>query len=152
MNKKQNVNVIPGVALVGAMALVGGCAMNSVAQEASLEDPKKCEPKTNEVCVNIRFLSNGCPDSVDNNNFVIDGNKFVVWQSVELSEEQDPTGESYTIYFDPFKGNPLKSNNGRKKSTPIDSPITEAGIEYKYTIIGENCQDEPLDPRFTVRK
>jgi hypothetical protein len=160
MNKNQIAKVKPAIALFGAVVLVGAYAPGSIAQEPSAQepipqvDPEQCKTAGNDVCVNIRFVGD-CPDSVDHNDFVINGSKFVVWQSVELSAAQEPTSSDYTIYFDPFKGGkPLgsKGNKGRVKSQKVESPLTEVGIEYKYTIVGDNCPDKPLDPRFRVRK
>jgi hypothetical protein len=166
MNKKQNVNVMPGMALFGALAVVGAYASQSSAQEpaqetAQINNPKECEAKTNEVCVNITFY-NGCPKVVDNNPDITQS-KRIIWQSVANHDPGQPIAEDYEIFFDPFSAGPKIESKGKKgwAKSPVINKKSPAGpkdpakgkaIGYKYTIVGDNCLDEPLDPRFTVRK
>lgn len=151
MNGKNITKLMPGVGLIGSLALtVAGCV---TAQESDVDRAKKCEETDKITCVNIRFVGN-CPDSVDKNVFVTYNTKFVHWQSVDLTVAQNPVPVDYKIYFDPFAdGKPLEAKNGgRVTSTPVKVPATDVGIEFKYTVVGTGCEDAPLDPRFTVRR
>jgi hypothetical protein len=135
-----------GVALSGALILMTTSAASSSAQESA-----SCS--ANSVCVSVTFSGAGCPESVSPADFLVENTKLVVWQSVNADGQ--PTKERYEIFFDPFKGQPHKSNgNGQLKSTPFDSnaPATASGIEYKYTIVGDRCPSAPLDPGFRLRR
>jgi hypothetical protein len=162
MNKKQNAKVIPGMALLGALVLMSGCASHSSAQESTqLDIPKPCDPKADEVCVNITFY-NGCPKVVDKNPDITQS-KHIIWQSVVNYDPRQPIAEDYEIYFDPFGAGPKIDSKGKKgwARSPVINKKSPAGpkdpakgeaIEYKYTIVGDNCLDKPYDPRFTVRR
>ena len=70
--------------------------------------------------------------------------------SATLGNSGDKKDETYEIFIDPFKGSPMKSNShGRKRSPKIsaDSPV---GVEYKYSIVGDDCTVPALDPRFLL--
>lgn len=73
------------------------------------------------------------------------------WTAVDSVSGANYTG-GYEIYFDPFKnGPPLKdsNNDGVIESGPMHDHVPLA--EYKYTIVGEQCVDQPLDPRIRVQ-
>jgi hypothetical protein len=57
------------------------------------------------------------------------------------------TDVSYDIFFDPFVGASLtdSNSNGVVTSKPVD-PKAPVGVDYKYTIVGSECLDHPLDP------
>ena len=140
MTKMFTKRQLRGAALSGALVLMTASAAHSIAQEQAA-----CP--SNTQCVSIAFDGNGCPTSATPAMFDIENNKRVQWQSVPA--------ESYEIYFDPFKGQPHKSNsNGELKSNPFDtkSPATASGIAYKYTIVGDKCPNAPLDPGFRLRR
>ena len=137
---------IPVFALVGSATFLSACATNYN------EEPSN---SLTDVEVNIEFTSKGCPTSVSRDDFLIDNAKRVVWQSVDQKGKK--VDMVYEIYFDPFKGQPLKSTpKGRRKSPPFDSfaPATndDKGITYKYSIVGTTCTDKPMDPRFRLRR
>jgi hypothetical protein len=154
MNKKYKATALPGAALCGAVVLMSACASNSIAQ-----DPQPCMPSARIVCVNITFIEN-CPKFVDNKGFVVEKAKFVHWQAVDI--EDKPIDMGYEIFFDPFSGKQYKTHGkGRLKSQSFSKsappsvsdpskPVLEIG--YKYTIVGDNCRHEPLDPRFKLRR
>ena len=176
MNTKQNVKMVPGMALISAVVLVGAYAMNSIAQEPSgevvqtspesaesnVQVPVKCQNAQNNVCIDIVFDSDGCPKKAipngEDGNFYVKNSKRVVWQSVDDTPVQNPIAADYEIFFDPFKGQPHKSNGNGRISRLFDqnAPADVSGIEYKYSIVGlsDNCADAKKihDPRFKVRR
>jgi hypothetical protein len=130
-----------GVVVAGVVTFMGALASTTVAQVSTVD-----------VNVNIEFDAAGCPQSVDLDDFFVDKAKRVIWQSVDA--DGNIFDQSYEIYFDPFKGQPLRSDNkGRRKSPPFDTgaPATAEGIQYKYSIVGDNCKHAPYDPRFRLR-
>jgi len=146
LTKRQGRAALPSIALCGAAILMSACATNYNAEPPNA---------VTDVEVDIQFDSKGCPKSVSKDDFLIDNAKRVVWQSVD--REGKKIDVIYEIYFDPFKGHPLKSNpQGRRKSPPFDgdAPATndETGITYKYSIVGQRCKDAPYDPRFRLRR
>lgn len=176
MNKKQNEKAVPGMVLWCAVALVGAIASNAIAQEPSAEVaqtsadaaqtsnqvPDKCDRSNqNNVCIDITFDSNGCPTAVDpdgeNNPLYIKNSKRVIWQSVDDTPAENPIKEGYEVYFDPFTGQPHKSNGNGRVTALFDpkapsTPEAGPGIEYKYSIVGDRCLGKPYDPRFKVRR
>jgi hypothetical protein len=143
--------VFSGTALCCAAVLVSSCASHYGAQDTSV--------LPNDEFVYIKFDASGCPKDVNPKNLDVDKSKFVVWQSVEDPNDPDPVpvDADYQVYFDPFVGKPQKSNtNGWVRSLPFNSKVPPtagtARVEYKYTIVGEKCEDTPLDPRITLRR
>jgi hypothetical protein len=160
MNKMRNARVIPGTALVGAMIFVGAFAMSSVAQESSAQAPVPvvvdCDDPA-DVNVKIKFNGDGCPIKAIPDKFEITGrNKFICWESVDLAGKRKVF--SFELFFDPFNGKPHKSPGGTgrvRAKINKDAPITESGVDYKYTVSGKDCPDKDAkfyDPRFTVRR
>jgi hypothetical protein len=146
MNINIQAMMFRGLTACGVAILVGACASNSKAQEPD---------SIGDIPVSIQFDASGCPKKVTPEIFDVDQGKRIVWQAVDKDGRNMDI--RYEIYFDPFKGQPLKSDpKGRKKSPPFDrnAPATPPpkGIEYKYSIVGEECKDEPLDPRFRLRR
>jgi hypothetical protein len=174
MNKKQNTNVLPGMALLGAVFFVGAYASITSAQP-SPEDPSAQDPsaeqssaeeptpnyvcKADEECVDIEFTAKGCPVKAIPPDFEVENTKHIVWQSVD-ADGNDITTVDYEIYFDPFKGQPHTSTGKGRVKRKIDetapaTPPAEGGIGYKYTVAGTTCPDPKTkyhDPRFSVRR
>ena len=106
----------------------------------------------NDVTVTITFDSNGCPTGVSDADFTVTKAKWIIWQP-------KPEDVDFSIYFDPFKG---KRNDAKKgevkrkfaKDAPPrdDSANPDEVIEYKYTIVGNDCKGDALDPRFRLRR
>ena len=104
-----------------------------------------------DIPVNIIFDAENCPEGV-NPAKAIDVSKAagqrIVWQAVDGGGE--PVDKRYQIYFDPFKGRPLKSNShGYLRSPKVESG-TPVNVEYKYSIEGQECKRDALDPRFRL--
>jgi hypothetical protein len=139
---KRNVysTMFTGVVLASAAVFIGACAHSGM-------QGMTCPPDdlTRDLVVKIEFDDNKCPKPITCDNPGVSKAKRVIWES------SDAVGNKpdYEIYFDPFKGQPLTSTNGVKRSPPFDSN-TPAG-EYKYTIVGTECRGKPLDPRFRLR-
>jgi hypothetical protein len=161
MNKKQNAKVMPGMALFGAVVLMGAYAMNSVAEEANAEEPApevvNCEGLgAASKIVKIKFEANGCPITAIPDKFEITGTeKFICWESVDSAGNR--RNFHFELFFDPFNGAPHGSGGNGLVRAKInkDAPITESGVDYKYTVSGKDCPDKDAkfyDPRFTVRR
>jgi hypothetical protein len=157
MKKRQNSKVVPVMALFGTVALLGACAPNSTSTQVAT----KCTNSPANVCIDIAFDSQGCPKSAnpngDNQPFYVENSKRVIWQSVDNTPAANPIKAGYEIFFDPFKGQPHKSNGIGRVSAVFDpkapsTPAAGPGIEYKYSIVGDSCKDKPHDPRFLVRR
>lgn len=103
----------------------------------------------NDIPVNILFDESHCPKSVDPStgvNISKSADQRIVWQSVDASGKH--IKEDYKIYFDPFKNGHLRSNSQGTRKSPKIADDAPTGVEYKYTIEGQKCKSEPLDPRF----
>jgi hypothetical protein len=96
-----------------------------------------------EVNVTINFDPQGCPVAP-----VTDASagrrQQVTWQAHQNGE---PTSTPFKIYFDPLRGQPHNGNTGTVRAN-ID-PSAPKGL-YKYTVVGSNCLDKPLDPNIRV--
>ena len=132
-----------GAVLLVSTAMISACAqtgMQPVTQCRSYDESK-------DVDVTIKF-DGKCPTSVDCEYFDVSKTRFINWKS------SDGNGDSpeFKIYFDPFKGRPIASSHGKKKSPPFD-PDTPVNVDYKYTIVGTapDCANVALvDPRFRL--
>ncbi len=143
MESKNRKPMKPGAANIAVTALC--FAVISLGACASQPGEEEMDPLV-DIPVYITFDGDSCPVKVVPETFDITSAKRIVWQSVNASGEH--IDMVYSIYFDPFKGRPLKSNpHGRKKSPPFDKKTPE-NVYYKYSIVGERCEDKPLDPRF----
>ena len=148
MKHDSNERLAAGVIFSGATIFMGVFASNTIAQ---VPDTTALE-LANHQLVMITFNAQGCPLEANPTTFDITKSKKIAWQAIDASG--NPVAQSYTIYFDPFAGRPLNSkSDGQLQSPPFDqsAPATPAGIEYKYTIVGVNCPNAPLDPRFLLR-
>ncbi|MEJ2603860.1 MAG: hypothetical protein P8172_11290 [Gammaproteobacteria bacterium] len=88
-----------------------------------------------------------CPRNPDKSAICADRGRQIVWQSVNAADE--PMSLGYEIFFDPFVGRPLDAGptSGLVRATiRRDVPA----VEYKYTVVGDNCPDKPLDPRIII--
>ena len=128
---------LPAALMLGVM-LLSACAT---------DDPKSSRT---DIPVNITFDETHCPTAVDPNNPNVDkaSNQRLAWQAVDAAGES--INEGFTIYFDPFKGGPLKANSKGFRKSPKFDPDTPVNVEYKYTVVGERCPEKPLDPRFLL--
>jgi hypothetical protein len=146
MKQDSGRTVLAGLVLASATIFLVACVSHQNAETTHTMACNDVPQNGGDHDVKIMFDANGCPDSVDQEEFDVEKSKRIVWQSV------DPEGKTpdYEIYFDPFKGNPLKSNGkGNRKSPPFKS-CSPPGV-YKYTIVGTSCAGDPLDPRFRLR-
>ena len=122
--------------LFAALMLLGACA------------PLEKKGNQPDIPVNITFDGSHCPKKVDPENPTVNkaDNQRLVWQAVDGAGI--PIGEKFTIYFDPFRGKTLESGREGYEKSPHFDRDTPVNVEYKYTIVGERCPAEPLDPRF----
>ena len=160
MNIRQNEKIMYRLALIGAMALVGGCAMNSVAQESSAEGPvilEGCANHTGDKLVQLEFDADGCPIVANPSVFELEGrDNWICWESIDSDGTRQEV--NFELYFDPLMRSPHSAvGKGfvRKKIDP-NAPITTRGVDYKYTVDGKDCtrgeNDRYYDPRFSVRR
>ena len=153
MKRNQRVNILAGVTVTVAAILMSALPLSVSAEESNAKENKAIEwTAMTDAYVSIEFDSAGCPQLVNPPDFFVHKAKRVIWQSVDAAGNKFP--QTYEIYFDPFKGSPLRSGpSGEVKSSRFDpnAPATARGIEYKYSIVGEKCKNKPLDPRFRVR-
>ena len=104
-----------------------------------------------DIPVKILFDENSCPQDVDIQEVELTraNNDRVEWSAYSL-DGSTRIETSYSVYFDPFRGQPLNSNpQGDLKSPPIDPGIPD-GV-YKYAVLGTKCPEAPLDPNIRVR-
>lgn len=102
--------------------------------------------------IRILFDTNGCPTLADPEILDTDMSKQVHWQAYsDLAGGGVCADKKYDIYFDPFKGSPIKApSKGRTNPQNFDSGIP-VGVEYKYTVVGENCTTGvALDPHIKI--
>jgi len=144
MNRNIYARFVVGLVMVGSMSLIAACAAQTDMQASNCH---KVAQKA-DFDVAIPFNEKGCPGLPDKDNFEIDRDKRIVWRAVDASGKLLDT-QQFEIYFDPFKGDPLKTRNGELKSNPFDSCSPKG--EYKYTIVGAGCEGDPRDPRFRLR-
>lgn len=106
----------------------------------------------NDLYVKIFFNADSCPQSVDIGEVEITraNNDRVIWRAYGAGGA-DRIPESFSIHFDPFRGQPLDDDNadGEVQSPTVD-PKAPPGV-YKYTVLGAKCPDTPLDPNIRVR-
>ncbi len=122
-----------------ALACIGltGCAQQKSAASVA------------NIPVNIVFDSENCPVEVRPSsgvNISKAADQRILWQSINSAGE--PIKADYWIFFDPFKNGHLKSNGKGFRKSPKISSDAPTGVEYKYTIEGQDCKAKPFDPRF----
>jgi hypothetical protein len=164
MNNKHTLKDISGMALLGALVLVGGCANRVSSPILMVSAPPtppttlSCDNQPADEVIAVRFTDDGCPIEAYSNNFLIKGeDKFLCWVSADSDGNRER--HEFKLWFDPLVGpNPSSGPNGLyKKQIKNKAPLTSQGVEYKYTVEGENCEpdnpdDKYLDPRFWGRK
>jgi hypothetical protein len=127
--------------------IIAGCAALLV----TACSPAPRVAKLPDIPVNIVFDGN-CPVAVQPPT-PVDVSKAadqrIKWQSVNGAGE--PIDREYEIFFDPFKGSPLKSNAKGFRRSPKISGETPVNVEYKYSVRGKGCDKDAYDPRFVVR-
>jgi hypothetical protein len=103
----------------------------------------------------VKIIFHGaCPDRIaaGETDPIVDRKKhdLIVWSAV-LADGTTPMTEGFSIHFDPFAGQPLVDTNsdGTVKSKKVKE-TAPPGI-YKYTVLGKNCPQAPLDPNIRVR-
>jgi hypothetical protein len=93
----------------------------------------------------VTFDGDGCPTGVDKETVTMKhgGNDSVKWSST-------PATQGFEVLFDPFKGQPIKSNpQGNTPPKVLDSSAP-VGVVYKYTVYNPACPEKPLDPRIRI--
>jgi hypothetical protein len=117
-----------------------------------------CDNQPAGEVIELRFTDDGCPVEAYPNNFTVDDiSKFLCWVSADAAGKRTP--HSFNLYFDPLVG-PSHNSGGNglvRKKIKNSAPRTAQGVEYKYTVVGNNCQstnpdDKYLDPRFWGRR
>ena len=154
MKKKQTARVISGVALVGSLVLVTGCTINPKVGDTPLD----CDGQPADKVVELRFDADSCPIQAVPRNFDLQGrDNFICWVSADSAGNREVY--KFKLYFDPLVGsNHTSGGNGLfRKRIDGNAPIRTDGVEYKYTVSGEDCpggdiDKKYLDPRFTVRR
>ena len=103
-----------------------------------------------DVEVKIEFDTQQCPTDVSKKTADVkkSGPDRIKWVALDASGAAYNGG--YKIYFEPFRGGkPLSTNNSELISQPVDNRVP-SNVTYKYTIVGNNCPDQPLDPHIRV--
>lgn len=163
MKRIYSVSILAGLHAAIATLLTISMVVNVSAEDANTEEndgegviDAGCVAEGLNIMSNakifIEFDATGCPVIVNPPDFYISKSKRVLWQAVDQNGNITPA--VYEIFFEPFKGMKLRAestDNGLITSRPIDWAAANAGIEFKYTVVGDNCKDKPLDPRFRLR-
>ncbi|WP_157976517.1 hypothetical protein [Parahaliea mediterranea] len=111
------------------------------------------KPAREYKAVKVLFDKRGCPVKVTPEQPLVLSRKAL--DGVEW-EATGPGSSDITVYFDPFQQASPEQFLQRGKvvrSGPVAAmaPATEAGIEYKYTIVAKDCPQAPLDPLIIVK-
>ncbi|MCB1687781.1 MAG: hypothetical protein KDI33_04820 [Halioglobus sp.] len=146
MRRDLSIARVAGVMMAAAAISISACASQTVSQVHPPQCKKKGQTNTNDCEVKIVFKA-GCPDRADPVDFDIEKTRKISWQSVD--EAGNPLSLGWRIYFDPFKGRPIKANNGYTQSPNFNRESPD--VAYKYTIVGDGSACEPVDPRFRLR-
>lgn len=158
MKRNHRVNMLSGVAVTVAAILMSTMVVTVSAEETNTEEPTAEGSDANNwvamtnPLVSIEFDEDGCPLTVNPPDFYVRKQKKIIWQSVD--ENGASTSVQYKIFFAPFNNLALPSNlNGRVTTGVIADEVAKsmAKAEFKYTVVGDNCTDKPLDPRFRLR-
>lgn len=127
-------------AMIGVIALFTACGSQPTSDN-----------RPGDIPVNIVFDDSHCPIAVDPSKpFDVSKSKgqHIAWQAVNKAGK--PVDERYEIFFDPFKGNPIKARSHGSVRSPKISGSSPINVEYKYSIRGEKCERGALDPRFRI--
>ncbi len=102
--------------------------------------------------VKILFDADNCPTAADPAMLDTVLADSVQWQSYD-STGTTVTQEDYEIFFDPFQGQPIKSNaqTGRTQRRNFANGIPDR-VTYKYSVVGNDCATgaAPLDPHIRI--
>ena len=127
-----------------SFALIGCSGLQaSDAEEVTTADKVGAQAAPTEVTITFGDI-NGCnaPKFVDKPFFEIDKGEQIRW----ISDDDSP----FKIYFSPFAGDVIQASNGKTPVKTIPQAVP-GNVTYKYTIVGDNCPDNPLDPYLRVR-
>jgi hypothetical protein len=97
-----------------------------------------------EMEIGITFNDAGCPIPPVAEAIATRG-QTITWQAYD--QQGAKSREAFKLYFDPIQGATMRGNRG-KVSRPIDDDAPK--VEYKYTVVGERCEESPLDPNIRV--
>jgi len=96
-----------------------------------------------QVSVQVNFDAAGCPQHPVTDVAAGKGQQ-VIWQAYQ---DGAPARVPFKIYFDPLRGQP---HNGPQGTVRANVDGGSPSVNYKYTIVGDNCTNAPLDPNFRV--
>ena len=102
-------------------------------------------PASAQIEIPIRFDSEGCPVRGSVANVGARRGNTITWQAYD--QQGASATVAFKIYFDPLQGPTLRAPQG-SVSRAIDGLAPK--VDYKYTIVGDDCEDEPLDPNIRV--
>jgi hypothetical protein len=98
-----------------------------------------------QIEIPIRFDAAGCPIAGSVSSVGARRGNTITWQAYD--QQGAKTTEAFRLYFDPLQGPTLRAPQGQV-SRAIDDAAPR--VDYKYTIVGESCEDRPLDPNIRV--
>ncbi|MEJ2532986.1 MAG: hypothetical protein P8Y92_14420 [Halioglobus sp.] len=110
-------------------------------------------PRVGADEINVKILFDGnCPIKVSDPQVVLEKgrNDNILWTSYNKDGSQ-PVRVAYSIYFDPFVGRPLADSNGDGVLRSPNVKATSPKGVYKYTVLGNECSGDALDPNIVVR-
>ncbi len=73
--------------------------------------------------------------------------QLVRW--IAIDADNNPIGVKYDIYFDPFVGRTLHSNDQGCAKAIVD--LAAPKVAYKYSIVKQSSDCPPFDPKFVVQ-
>jgi hypothetical protein len=103
------------------------------------------QSRAQPIGLQITFNPAGCPLRVSASELSVPRGKQINWIAVD--EAGSAIRERFRLYFDPLQGAMLRGGNG-SITRPIDSRAPLA--DYKYTVVGDRCPEQPLDPMIRV--
>lgn len=112
-----------------------------------------------EYSLVIEFDDDNCPEAVDDAGKSCGDDamkdKACAKRNDKLVWTTRPAGKDFRLYFDPLKGGPKHESKDGKYSRHIEDKRGDekipAGVEYKYTVVGNECPHKPHDPRIVIR-
>lgn len=102
-------------------------------------------PASAQVEIPIKFDPSGCPVKGSVSDVGAKRGNTITWQS--YNQQSERTAVAFKVYFDPLQGPTLRAPQGTV-SRAIDDLAPK--VDYKYTIVGDDCEDNPLDPNIRV--
>lgn len=127
------------VIFFGMLALFTACGSHHV------------DNSSKDISVQIVFDDSHCPIAVIPDKGIDvskEADQRIAWQAVD--KQGKSVDERYEIFFDPFKGNPIRSRSHGSKRSPRISADSPIDVVYKYSIRGEKCDGPAFDPRFRL--